>query len=477
MKKITLLFLALGFSTFVSAQCLTTTAAQYPGTSFVPSTCDGYTPNPIATDCWADEYSAVTVTLGQAYTFKSSKTTDVITISADSGATAAAFGIGSVSWVATISGDIWFYTNLNDGSCGGESVNRTRSVICGTPPSCAPIVTLTIPAIASTSATVSWDASVSTPALGYEYYYSTDNSTLPTSSTTPSGNTAAGVTYANLTGLTSGTIYYVWVRSKCSSTSSSDWSTYISFNTTCASSSVPYTQDFESATVPNLPSCTYMINEGLGSNWVVTNAPVSSFTSNTLTYSYDLINPADAWFYTNGLSLTAGTSYDITYSYGNNDTTYSENLKVACGTSLGSASMTNVLADHSGIADATLHTETVTFTPTTTDVYYFGFNAYSDANQYDLYVDDISVSASLANTTFAASKFSFYPNPVKDVLNIAYNKTISQVNVYNIVGQEVSVKSINDSQSQIDMSNLSRGAYMVKVTSEGLTQTIKVLKE
>ena len=477
MKKITLLFLVLGFTTFMSAQCLNTNAGQWPTTSYVPSTCDGYTPNVIVTDGYANEYSAVTVTLGQSYTFISSKSTDMITISVDSGATAATFGIGSVSWVSTISGDVWFYTNLNDGSCGAESVNRTRSVICGVAPSCAPPVIFTIPAIASTTATVSWNASISTPALGYDYYYSTDNSTLPTSSTTPSGSTAAGITYTNLTGLTSATTYYVWVRSKCSSTSTSDWSTFISFNTTCASSSVPYTQDFESATAPNLPSCTYMINEGTGSNWVVANAPSSIFATNTLTYSYDTNNPADAWFYTNGLSLTAGTSYDVTYSYGNNDTTYSENLKVACGTSLGSASMTTVLADHPGIADATLHTETVTFIPTTTDVYYFGFNAYSDANQWDLYVDDISISASLSNTTFAANKFSFYPNPVKDVLNIGYSKTITQVNVYNIVGQEVAVKSINDTQSKIDMSNLSKGTYMVKVTSEGLTQTIKVLKE
>lgn len=478
MKKITLLFLALGFSSLVSAQCLTTTAGQWPISTYVPTTCDGYTPNIIVTDGFADEYSAVTVTLGQTYTFRSSKTTDVVTISADSGATAAAFGIGSATWVATVSGDVWFYTNLNDGACGAEFVNRTRSVVCGVVPSCIPPTALSISNLASTTITLSWTASASAPANGYDYYYSTD-STAPTSGTTPSGSTTSAVTTVNLTGLTAGATYYAWVRSKCSSSSLSDWTAVYSFSTVCASSSVPYTQDFESATPPTVPTCTYTINAGTGNNWTVVNAPTTStsFTSNTLVYSYDSNNPANAWFFTTGLDLTAGTSYDVTYSYGNNDTTYSENLKVACGTSVDPSAMTNILADHPGIADATLHTETVTFTPTTSGVYYFGFNAYSDADQWELYVDDISISASLANATFAANKFSFYPNPVKDVLNIGYTKSISQVNVYNIVGQEVAVKSINDSQSQIDMSNLSRGTYMVKVTSEGLTQTIKVLKD
>lgn len=476
MKKITLLFIALGLTSIVSAQCLNPTSGIWPTDPYVISTCDGYTPNEIVTDGFADEYSIVTVTAGETYTFTSSITTDVITISADSGTTAAAYGIGSVTWVSTVSGDIWFYTNLDDGNCGGDFNSRTRAVICGTPPSCIPPTATTVIGFGSTSVTISWTDSASTPANGYQYYFSTD-ATAPLATTTPSGNTAAGITTATLSGLTAGTTYYVWVRSVCSSTDSSDWNTSFTFSTACASTSVPYTEDFESASIPDVPTCTYLINAGLGNSWYVDNAPSSSFGSNTLVYSYDSNNPADAWFFTNGLDLTAGTSYDVTYTYGNNSTSYTENLKVTCGTSIDPSAMTNLLADHPGVVGNTSATNTVTFTPTVSGVYYFGFNAYSDPDQWDLYVDDISVTASLANTTFAANKFSFYPNPVKDILNINYSKTISQISVFNIVGQEVAVKSINDNQTQIDMSNLSKGTYLVKVTSEGLTQTIKVLKD
>jgi hypothetical protein len=46
----------------------------------------------------------------------------------------------------------------------------------------------------------------------------------------------------------------------------------------------------------------------------------------------------------------------------------------------------------------------------------------------------------------------------------------------NLLGQEVMVKSINATQSQIDMSNLASGSYLVKVTADNKVKTIKVIK-
>ena len=74
MKKITILLLFLGFNSFITAQCLTATIGQYPtptdpGVPFVP-TCDGFTQNNIVTDGYAGEFSAVSVTSGQSYTFE-----------------------------------------------------------------------------------------------------------------------------------------------------------------------------------------------------------------------------------------------------------------------------------------------------------------------------------------------------------------------------------------------------------------------
>ena len=85
--------------------------------------------------------------------------------------------------------------------------------------------------------------------------------------------------------------------------------------------------------------------------------------------------------------------------------------------------------------------------------------------------------ASLANSSFSNSNFTFYPNPVKDVLNISNSESISKVQVINLLGQEMIVKSINDNQGQIDMSRLTTGTYLVKITTDKLVKTIKVIKE
>jgi hypothetical protein len=345
-------------------------------------------------------------------------------------------------------------------------------------PSCIEPTALTVTNITLTSATINWTTSVTPPANGYEYYYATTN-TAPTAVTTPSGSVGAAVLTADLANLASSSVYYFWIRSVCSASDSSVWSIAGTFTTPCIASTVPYSQDFESATVPAMPTCTSTQNAGNGNNWTLVNNPGSGFTSKTLRYGYNATNDANAWFYTNGISLTGGTSYTITYKYGNNDDTlYVESLKVAFGDSPVDTSMTTILADYPTIDDATLHQGSVEFTPSVSGDYYFGFNAYSVADQWNLMVDDISITETLATPGFESNKFTFYPNPVKDVLNIGYSKTIAKVAMYNILGQEVLEKTINGDQSQINVSNLPKGTYLVKVTTEdGSVKTIKVIKE
>lgn len=67
------------------------------------------------------------------------------------------------------------------------------------------------------SASLSWTAPTNAPSSGYQYYYTT-SSTVPTDTTTPSGNVSAGQTSVLLNNLTTGQIYYFWVRSNCGST-------------------------------------------------------------------------------------------------------------------------------------------------------------------------------------------------------------------------------------------------------------------
>ncbi|MGH2666681.1 choice-of-anchor J domain-containing protein [Flavobacterium sp.] len=85
--------------------------------------------------------------------------------------------------------------------------------------------------------------------------------------------------------------------------------------------------------------------------------------------------------------------------------------------------------------------------------------------------------ASLSTASFDMNGFKAYPNPVKDVLNLSYTKEISNVSVHNLVGQTIMTKTLNATHSQLDLSTLSSGTYLVKVTVDNLVQTIKIVKQ
>ncbi|WP_298340831.1 T9SS type A sorting domain-containing protein [uncultured Algibacter sp.] len=76
------------------------------------------------------------------------------------------------------------------------------------------------------------------------------------------------------------------------------------------------------------------------------------------------------------------------------------------------------------------------------------------------------LNAVLSIQSFEKDYFSYYPNPVNDVLNINLNKglELKQINIYNLQSQYLySVKS-----SKIDVSNLLSGMYFIEVeTNQG----------
>lgn len=100
-------------------------------------------------------------------------------------------------------------------------------------PTCFEPTNVSITTVGATTATLTWTASVPPPANGYQYYVSTTN-TQPSNSVTPTGSVGAGVTTANITGLSAATLYYVWVRGNCSPTDKSEWSLIETFGTDCA---------------------------------------------------------------------------------------------------------------------------------------------------------------------------------------------------------------------------------------------------
>ncbi|MEW5677492.1 T9SS type A sorting domain-containing protein [Flavobacterium enshiense] len=82
----------------------------------------------------------------------------------------------------------------------------------------------------------------------------------------------------------------------------------------------------------------------------------------------------------------------------------------------------------------------------------------------------------LGNTTANVEHFSYYPNPVKDILNISGIKSDSSYRIYNLIGQCVITGTLKAGQNQIDMTSLEKGNYILKITSDSEIKTIKVIR-
>lgn len=133
----------------------------------------------------------------------------------------------------------------------------------------------------------------------------------------------------------------------------------------------------------------------------------------------------------------------------------------------GTVELSNGFSWNSTISDAPV---------TVGETYYVRVSGYSSDDIGDFCLD-IKTNQTLSTSEFESNAFRVYPNPVKDMLNLSYTQNITNVEVFNMLGQQVATKTVNATQGQVDMSNLATGTYLVKVTTDGQVKTLKVIKQ
>ncbi|WP_294821680.1 GEVED domain-containing protein [uncultured Flavobacterium sp.] len=89
----------------------------------------------------------------------------------------------------------------------------------------------------------------------------------------------------------------------------------------------------------------------------------------------------------------------------------------------------------------------------------------------------VTATVTLGNGDFGIASFSYHPNPVKEVLTLSYDRNIAAIEIFTIVGQQVMIKTVNQNEAVIDMSQLATGTYLVKVMSDSASKIIKVVKQ
>ncbi len=89
----------------------------------------------------------------------------------------------------------------------------------------------------------------------------------------------------------------------------------------------------------------------------------------------------------------------------------------------------------------------------------------------------ITVVGKLSTEDKFVKNLNFYPNPVKNELNISSHFKIETYQIYNVLGTLVSEGKGSGNLTQVDMNRLNSGLYFVKVTSKGMQTTLKIAKK
>lgn len=95
-------------------------------------------------------------------------------------------------------------------------------------------------------------------------------------------------------------------------------------------------------------------------------------------------------------------------------------------------------------------------------------------------IDNITIEVgNLLLSTAELKKFGFslFPNPTTGLLNFKANEAVSQIEIFNTLGQEVYNKALNVTNGQLDVSHLNNGIYSIKATINGQSGTMKFIKK
>jgi len=103
-------------------------------------------------------------------------------------------------------------------------------------------------------------------------------------------------------------------------------------------------------------------------------------------------------------------------------------------------------------------------------IYYFG-----EYQGYEIYASPGTGPGNLnTEEEQLVEPIDVYPNPVKDILNIASKTELIKVEIYSLLGHKI--KELRSGLNSIKTSNLSRGIYIVKIYSENNCTTLKMIK-
>jgi hypothetical protein len=341
------------------------------------------------------------------------------------------------------------------------------------------------------SDSVSFDGTNNSSISSYEVEYNLG------STFTPGDGTASTFSFnefpATLTGLESASLYYFTIRSICTDGTVNSWidngldGPDPWQTTSCTTNSLPYFNDFNDT--ESWYCNTFFDSDGDNNYWFYTDynddadGVQNNYSAGSQSWSSTagVLTP-DNWLIIGPIDLTNVSNATMTWRARGLDPNWcGENYTVYVGTENTVENLTNssitfnetTSNDACGVwADRSLD-----ISAASGSLIYIGFrhHAVSDMNQ--LNIDDLGVTGtSLGLEDLGESQFSFFPNPVNNVLTIKAQASIDSITVYNMLGQAVVRSTPNTTDSTVDMSALQTGAYFVQVSINNTLKTVRVIK-
>ncbi len=350
----------------------------------------------------------------------------------------------SYPFTGLTAGTKYYFQVLTVCSSGSSAYSLLDSFTTTTTGSCNAPTGLTATSITTTGATVGWTAV--TGAQSYTLQYR--------DSITPSFTTVTGLTSVSdvLTSLASGSKYYFEVLTVCSSGSSS-YSLLDSFTTTAVVTSCNSVYDgtthntFATAVmIPFSTAITGTISSATDIDYykiTITKKGTATVTLTTLPADYDL------YIYNSSQTLVAS-------SVNSGTTSESINRTFAKGTFY-----IKVIGYKKAFNTTSCYTLTVT--PGTA----VG-STESDAIDNSFAVEE-------------DNSFLLYPNPVSSTLNVKADAITAgtTIKVMDILGKTIVTKQVSSTNSQLDVSKLSKGVYMLLIFNKdgSIAKTAKFVKQ
>ena len=334
----------------------------------------------------------------------------------------------------------------------------------------------------------SFDGTNQSEIIGYQIEYST-------STFTPGDGTATVYEFDSfphtMTGLDPGTTYYFTIRSICGDDDYSDWSDNGNngpdpwTTSNCpASYSLPYLNDFNDPA--SWTTCqTFYDNDGDGNYWFYQafGDDTSDLSANSASYinGVGALTP-DNWVIMGPIDLTNVSDALLEWQVMGLDPNWcQENYTIYVGSSsnysdlINSSVSFNETITSGGDACGSWANRSLDISAATGELVYIGMRHHDVTDMYYLNIDNVSVTSStMSNEDFTLQNIDYSFNQETNLLRVTSEEMLSNIQIYNMLGQEVLNQDLNDSSALLNLSSLSSSIYIVNV--EGNNSKTKTFK-